>query len=120
MGHRRTEEGHDPVAHHLVDRALITVDGLHHPFEHRVEELARLLGVAVGQQLHRSLQVGKQDGDLLALAFESCFGRQNALRKMLGRVGLGCGEPRCSRRLDQLATALSAELVRGRVGRVAC
>jgi hypothetical protein len=30
-------------------------------FEDRVEELARLLGVAVGQQLHRALQIGEED-----------------------------------------------------------
>ena len=49
VGQGRAEERHDPVAHHLVDRALIAMDRLHHPFEHWVEELARLLGVAVGQ-----------------------------------------------------------------------
>src|SRR5262245_39579258 len=42
VGHRRAEEGHDPVAHHLVHRALVAVDGLHHPFEHGIENLARL------------------------------------------------------------------------------
>ena len=70
VGQRRAEERHDPVAHHLVDGALVAVDGLHHPLEDRVEELARLLGVAVGEQLHRALEVGEEDRDLLALAFE--------------------------------------------------
>jgi hypothetical protein len=28
------------------------VDSIHHPSQHRVEELTRLLGVAVGQQFH--------------------------------------------------------------------
>ena len=70
VGERRAEERHDPVAHHLVDRALVAVDRLHHALEHRVEELARLLGIAVGEQLHRALEVGEEDGDLLALALE--------------------------------------------------
>ena len=60
MGARRAEEGHDAVAHDLVDRALVAVDGLHHAFEDGIEELARLLGIAVGEE----------DRDLLALAFE--------------------------------------------------
>ena len=70
VGERRAEERHDPVAHDLVDGALVAVDGLHHPLEHGVEELARLLGVAVGEQLHRALEVGEEHGDLLALALE--------------------------------------------------
>ena len=49
VGKRRAEEGHDPVAHHLVHRALVSMNGLHHPLEHGVQELARLLGVAVGE-----------------------------------------------------------------------
>ena len=47
---RRPEQRHDAVAHHLVDGALVTVDGLHHVLEDRVEELACLLGIAVGEQ----------------------------------------------------------------------
>jgi hypothetical protein len=67
---RRAKERHDAVAHDLVDGALVTVDGLHHVLDDRVEELPRLLRVAVGQQLHRALQVGKQNGDLLALTLQ--------------------------------------------------
>ena len=70
---RRAEQRHDAVAHHLVDGALVAMDGLHHPFEHRVEELARLLGIAVGEQLHRALEVGEEHRDLLALAFEGAL-----------------------------------------------
>jgi hypothetical protein len=32
------------------------VDGLHHALEHGVEQLARLLGIAVGEQVHGTLQ----------------------------------------------------------------
>ena len=70
VGNRRAEECHDPVAHDLVHRALVPVYRFHHPFENRVEKLPRLLGIAVGEQLHRALQVGEEYGDLLALAFQ--------------------------------------------------
>jgi hypothetical protein len=29
------------------------MDGLHHPLENRVEQLAGLLGIAVGEELHQ-------------------------------------------------------------------
>ena len=48
MRERRAEEGHDPVAHDLVDRALVPVDRLHHSLEDGVEKLPRLLRVPVG------------------------------------------------------------------------
>ena len=70
MGQRRAEQRHDPVAHHLVHGALVAVDRLHHPLEHRVEELPGFLGVPVGEQLHRALEVGEEHRDLLALALE--------------------------------------------------
>jgi class 3 adenylate cyclase len=42
------EERHDPVAHHLVDGALVTMDRFHHMLEDRIEKLARLFGITVG------------------------------------------------------------------------
>jgi hypothetical protein len=51
------------------------VDGLHHVLEHGIEQLARLLGVAIGEQFHRPLEIGEQHGDLLALAFQGGLGR---------------------------------------------
>ena len=78
---RRAEQRHDPVTHHLVDGALVAVHGLHHPFEHGVEDLARFLGVAIGEQLHRPLEVGEQHGDLLALAFERRLRVEDASRR---------------------------------------
>jgi hypothetical protein len=70
MGQRRAEQRHDAIAHDLVDGALVAVDGLHHPLEDGVEELARLLGVPVGEQLHRALQIGEEDRHLLTLALQ--------------------------------------------------
>ena len=111
VGERRPEQRHDPVAHHLVDGALVAVDRLHHAFEHRVEERPRLLGIAVGEQLHRALEVGEQDGDLLALALEGGLRRQDACRQVLGGVGNGgwswlrgkVGEPAAARPAETLA-----------------
>ena len=84
MGERRAEERHDAVAHHLVDRALVAVDGLHHALEHRVEELASVFRVTISRQLHRALEVGEEDGDLLALALQRSLGGQDLLREVFG------------------------------------
>src|SRR5215510_4047493 len=59
VGEWRAKQRHNPVAHHLVDRALVTMDRVHHTFEHGIEKLARLLGIAVGEQLHRALEAGE-------------------------------------------------------------
>jgi hypothetical protein len=88
MGERRAEERHDAVAHHLVHRALVAVHRLHHSLQHRIEEFARLLGVAVGQQLHRALQVREEDGDLLPLALEGGLGGSDLLGEVLRGVRL--------------------------------
>jgi hypothetical protein len=85
---RRAEERHDPVAHDLVDGALVAMDRFHHVFEDGVEELPRLLRVAVSQQLHRALHVGEENRDLLALALERGLRREDPLGEMLGRVGV--------------------------------
>jgi hypothetical protein len=89
VGQRRAEQRHDPVAHHLIDRALVAMDGFHHPLEHRIENLARLLGIAIGEELHGSLEVREQHRDELALSLERPPGRQDLLGKVSGRVGLG-------------------------------
>jgi hypothetical protein len=54
-----TEQGHDPIAHDLIERALVVMHGLHHPLEDGVQELPGLLRVPVGQQFHRALQIGR-------------------------------------------------------------
>ena len=72
VGDRCTKERHDAVANDSVHGALVMMDRLDHAFEHRVEDLLRSLGVAISKQLHRTLDVGKQDGDLFALSLEGC------------------------------------------------
>jgi hypothetical protein len=68
------------------------MDGLHHALEDGVEELARLFGIAVGEELHGALEVGEEDGDLLALAFQSGFGGEDLFGQVLGGVLLWGGE----------------------------
>ena len=46
---RCTEQRHDPVTHDLIDSALVPMDRLHHSFQHRVEQLARFLGISIRQ-----------------------------------------------------------------------
>jgi hypothetical protein len=58
------------------------VHGRHHLLQRGVEELARLLRVAVGEQLHLTLEIGKQHCDLLALAFQSAAGREDLFDEM--------------------------------------
>src|SRR5262245_59595100 len=70
----------------------VAVDGFHHVFEHGVEELAGLLGVAVGEQFHGVLQVGEEDRDLLAFAFQGGLAVEDFLGQVLGGVRLDAGE----------------------------
>jgi hypothetical protein len=88
MGDGRSKERHDPVAHHLVDRALVGMDGLDHALEDGVEKPPRLLGVPIGKQLHRAFQVGEEDRHLLPLALEGALGGEDLLGKMSGGVRL--------------------------------
>jgi len=116
VGQRRAEQRHDPVAHHLVHRPVVAVNGLHHAFQDGVENLPRLLRIAVREQLHRPLEIGEQHCDLFALALERAPGGEDLLGEVLGGVGLGRREFRRRRRSDQRRSALVAELVRQRIG----
>ena len=69
MRDRRAEQRHDPVAHNLVDRTLVAMDRGHHDADRSVEDAARLFRVGVLDQRKRTLDIGEQHGDLLALPF---------------------------------------------------
>ena len=71
----RPKQGHNAIAHDLVHGPLIAVHGRHHALQHRVEELARLLRVAVSQEFHGAFEIGKQDRNLLAFAGQRTAGR---------------------------------------------
>ena len=88
MRQRRTEQRHDAVAHHLVDRSLVVMHRFHHPLENRIQNLPCLLGIAIREQLHRALQVGEQHRHLLALAFERGLRQENFFGEVLGGEAL--------------------------------
>src|SRR5262249_47943272 len=88
----RAEQRHDAVAHDLVYRALVAMHSLHHVLEDGVKDFARFLRIAVGEQLHRAFEVGEEDGDLLALAFEGALGREDLLREVCGSVRFWAGK----------------------------
>ena len=73
----------------LLDRPLVAVHRFHHVLDHRIKQLARLLRIAVSEQLHRAFHVGEQHRDLLALAFERALGSENLFGEMLGSVSFG-------------------------------
>jgi hypothetical protein len=108
VAHRGAEEGHDPVAHDLVDGALVAMHRFHHPLEHRIEKLARFLGVAVGQELHGALEIGEDHGDELALPLELGARREDLVREVLGRVGLRITETRGGGRPSRQGCAAGA------------
>jgi len=86
VSERRAEQRHDPISHHLVYGALVTVDRFHQMFEYWVKELSRLFRIAVGEQLHRSLEVGEKDCHLLALTLEGALRSQDLIGEVLRRV----------------------------------
>jgi hypothetical protein len=94
MGDWRAEEGHDAVAHHLVDRALVPVDRVHHVLEDGVQDPPGLFRVALGQQLHRALEVGEEDSDDLALALERVARGEDLFGEPRRCVRVGRGESR--------------------------
>jgi hypothetical protein len=59
-----------PSAQHLVDRAFVAVDGLHHALQRGIEEALGGFRVEVADQFCRAFEVREQHRDLLALAFE--------------------------------------------------
>ena len=96
VGERGAEERHDPVAHDLVHGPLVAVHGLHHVLQHRIEELACLFRVAIGEEFHRALEIGEQHCYLLALALEGGPRGDDLLCKVLRSVGLRRTEARFS------------------------
>ena len=112
--HGSSEQSHDSVAHHLIDGALVAMDGLHHLLEYRIEDLPRLLGIAVGEQLHGALEVGEEDRDLLAFAFEGLLRREDLLCEVLRRVGGRRGEGGARRSREESVPALVTELCSSR------
>jgi hypothetical protein len=68
MGKGSAEEGKDAIAGGLDDKALITVDGVHHELEGRIDNGTGGFGVEGFDEGGGVLDIGKQRGDGLALA----------------------------------------------------
>ena len=93
LGEGGAKQSHDPVAHHLVDRAFVPVDGIHHELQDGVQELPGFLWIAFHQKLHRPLEIGKEHRHLLALTLESCLRCEYPVSEVPGRVGARRAEP---------------------------
>jgi hypothetical protein len=55
--------------------------------QRRVQEGLGLFRVEVANQLRRAFEIGKEDGDLLTLAFQGAFGGEDLLGQIRWRVG---------------------------------
>jgi hypothetical protein len=58
------------------------VNRLHHQLENGVQEHARLLGIQVGNEFRRLLEIGEQDRHLFSFALEGAAGAQDLLRQV--------------------------------------
>ena len=82
------EQGHDPIAGVLVDRALEAVHLRRNTLEAAVDDLVHHFGVELLGECSEAGHVGEQDGDLLALAFQRAAGGED----LLGQVSRCIGE----------------------------
>ena len=118
VGDRGAKQGHDAVAQHLVDGALEAMHGVHHDVQGWVQEPPGLFRVKTLDQLRRAFDVGEEDRDLFALAFQSMAGCENLLGEIPGRIGLGSGKGLCGLYRGgsgvQTLSALGAEFCRWR------
>ena len=88
MHDRRAEQRENAVAGRLHDVAFVAPHRLNHQLQHRVDDGACFLGVEVFHQLGRTLDVGEQRRDGLALTFEH-FKRRLRVYSNRGEIGLG-------------------------------
>jgi hypothetical protein len=86
---RRAKERHDSVSRVLVHGPLEAVHAVSEDLEEAVEDRVPLLGIDLLSQLHRALHVGKEDGDLLALALERGLRLEDLVGEVLGGVRAG-------------------------------
>jgi len=68
--HRRAKQGEDAVAGRLYDVTVIAMHRIDHQLERGIDDDARLFGVELLHQLGRTLDVGEQRRDRLALAVD--------------------------------------------------
>ena len=68
MRDRRTEHREDAVAGGLHDVPVVAMSGVDHQLQRRIDDGARLFGIEILHQIHRTLDVGEQRRDRLAIA----------------------------------------------------
>ena len=74
---RGREMAHQELGYKLLDRVKGDTVKIA-----KIEQVPRFLGVTIGEQFHGPLQVRKQHGDLLALAFECATGGEDLLSEI--------------------------------------
>src|SRR3989441_4442855 len=105
VGDRGAEERHDAVAGVLVDGPLVAVDTVREDPEEAIEEAMPFLGIDALGELHRAREIGEEDGDRLALAFEGALPGEDLLDEVARCVGarLGAGRRRPQARATVVA-----------------
>jgi hypothetical protein len=61
MSERRAKKCHDAVAHDSVHRTFVSMDGVDHALDGRVQQFVRVLRVSAREQLHRTRDICKHD-----------------------------------------------------------
>ena len=87
VGNGGAKQGHNAIAEHLIDGALKAVHGLHHQADGGVQELLGRFRIQALDEPGRVLDVGKEDGDLFAFAFQGGAGGEDLVGEMGRRVG---------------------------------
>ena len=87
VGNRRSEQRDNAVTRDLGHRPRIAVGGFHHMADRVVQNLANLLGVAVGDEGQRIFDVGEQDGILLSLGLRADISRPARGGELFQRLG---------------------------------
>lgn len=70
MRERSTEHREDSVAGRLHHEAVVMTHRRDHQLEGGIDDRARLFGIEILLKLRRSLDIGEQRGDCLALTFD--------------------------------------------------
>src|SRR5262247_852317 len=89
MRDRRTKKGKDAVAERLGHIALVTMHGVHHELQRRINDRSRFFRIKPFNQGCRTFEVSKQSSDGFALAVRTAprFQRRLFGSDTLGEVG---------------------------------
>jgi hypothetical protein len=70
VGNGSAEQREDPVAGGLHDVSVVTMRGVDHQFQRRIDHATSVFGIKVLHKLGRALDIGEERGNGLALALE--------------------------------------------------